>query len=574
MPTVEATTGVAPKPHSSQRWVKIMTNIGQTLRRLAGEYPTLQDVILELVQNALDIDVRANRIMIALNYRTHHLAVRDNGNGTTIERFDAALASVADTGRKGQGSLGQFAIGLISPLGKCKMFTFTSCPAPHTSGFHEWRFNCEDILGTKHGLVIPARPRPDLITASGGGLSRGKTQVQWRSAMDLEGLTTDTFVSRVNIDALVGAIQARYSPTMRKNKARISIEITAANGTVEKRENVMAREFVGDPLPVKEFTGKDGGKTTLRLFIAPKKKQEHTGRVVMGVEGNDFRFPFRFFARTASEYLDNEIINALGGGLFEGEVISEKAELHPQRNTFTRNDAFIDVCCALQEWYEQFGAAYVAQLNERRQEVRLQELALRSLKVIDLLLKNPAHAGLLAVIKTFTCGTVGEGHVLPPKKKVVKIQDLASLSLDGQPGESREGTDHPGDGSHRDPEKEKLLHTPLTAAGPKGKPRKVVKRGSLGLQIAHELLEGDPDLWKLDATEGILTFNIRHPVWVSCSKSDSTLMKLQELVAMEALTLHMMPEDGRMLQRKVLDELNHSLASWVLMPDSTRRSQE
>ena len=562
-------TSVAPRGSvAMERRVRISTFIGQVLMRLAGEYPTLQDVILELVQNALDIDVQADRITVVLNYRTKHMAVRDNGKGSTIQKFDAALASVAKTGRKGPGSLGQFAIGLISPLGKCKSFTFVSCPAPHKEGFHEWKFDCNEVLSTGEDLTIPARPRHDLIF--GGGIVPGKTQVQWRSEVSLTGITTDAYVSRVDIDALVGAIQSRYSTTMRKNQAKISIEITDIGGNVTKRENVMALDFIGDPLPVRTFESKVSGKTMFRFFIAPKKKG-YKGKVVMGVDGNDFRFPFRNFVRTATDFLDAEVIQALSGGLFEGEIISEKAELHQDRNTFVKNDAFIELCCAIQEWYEQFGAEYVKRFSEQRQEVRLQELALRSLKVIDLLLKDPAHLPLLQVIKSFSCGTVGTGHVVPPKKKVFGLQDLTALSTDGNPGTARkEGAG--GDGkSHNDSRNEKD-HTPLTAAGPKGPHRKLVKHGSLGLQFAHEKLDGDPDLWKLDTGNGVLTFNIRHPLWEPCSHKDSTLMKLQECVAMEALTLHMMPESGRLLQRKVLDELNHSLVTWILMSDKIRVS--
>src|SRR3989344_3717360 len=123
--------------HKPATHTQIKFNQGRALLHLAGMYPTLLEVILELVQNALDKDVNATRIWIAINYQTRYLSVRDNGAGSSINRFNLALASVAEPGRKGEGSLGQFGIGLISPLGKCNRFTFISCPTPHKSLFQE-----------------------------------------------------------------------------------------------------------------------------------------------------------------------------------------------------------------------------------------------------------------------------------------------------------------------------------------------------------------------------------------------------------------------------------------------------
>ncbi len=553
--------------HTATRNTAIRFNQGRALLHLAGMYPTLLEVILELVQNALDKDVQAKRIWIKINYKTRHLSVRDNGSGVSLEKFNAALASVAEPGRKGEGSLGQFGIGLISPLGKCDTFTFISCAALYNNEFREWTFDSKKIAEQKENLTVPLRDRPDLTLNKRVPVGSGKTRVEWRSEMCLIGFTDDTFQSRVDMDSLVGGIQDRYAMTMRSNKTVISVAITHKDGRTETRDNVTAQDFSGQALPVQTFKNPDSGVTTFRLFVARKKKGRGPGgKVLLGVSGNDFRFPFHFFARAAENLIDGEAIAALSSGIFEGEIISERAKLHPNRQAFEKDDAFIGLCCSIEEWFSTVGSHHLDELKQSRQEQRLQELGLRSMKVVEHLLRDPAHASLLEVIRSFGKGTIGEGHF---QKKVVGEQDRPSLSVEGKPG--AHSTDPEAEPRVRsDPALEREKHSPMTVAGPKGRTRKVVRGSSFGLQFAHEPMEGSPDLWKLDATEGILTFNIRHPLWRACDVKDTTLMKLQECVAMQALTLQMMPENLRYAQRQVLDEFNHSLVSWILTSDKVR----
>lgn len=547
---------------------RIQFNEGQALLHLAGLYPSLLAVVLELVQNALDRDVRATRIGITINYRTRHLAVRDNGAGVSIEKFNASLRSVAQPGRKGEGSLGQFGIGLVSPLGQCEQFIFISCAAPRKSDFHEWTFVTKDIVKQSEGLRIPVRSRPDLTLEETPG--RGKTRTSWRSEMSLTGFTTDDFKSRITMDVLVGAIQDRYAKTMQKSGTVISIDITGQDGKTERRPDVVAVDYRGRPLPEQVLNDPASGETKFRLFVAKKTAKGRSGRVSVGVMGNDFTFPFHLFRQSCSDLLKPEAAEALVSGFFEGEILSEKCILHADRKAFKKDDAFVDFCCAIERWFDEYGSHCLSDLKSERQEVRFQELGLRSMKVLESLLKDPAHAQLLSVVHSFGRGTVGPGHYDIGKKKAVGEQDQSALSVQGGTGVSRAESPKEDPRNRENPTAERKPHTPLTVAGPKGQTRKVVRNSSFGLQFAHEAMEGSTDLWRLDTIEGILAFNIRHPLWIACDVRDTTLMKLQECVAMQALTLHMMPENFRPHQRQVLDEFTSSLVTWILSSDKAR----
>ena len=65
----------------------IQFNKGQALLHLASMYPTMLEVLLELVQNAIDTDVQANQVWIKINYGTGFISVKDNGKGTSISHF-------------------------------------------------------------------------------------------------------------------------------------------------------------------------------------------------------------------------------------------------------------------------------------------------------------------------------------------------------------------------------------------------------------------------------------------------------------------------------------------------------
>ena len=91
----------------------------------------------------------------------------------------------------------------------------------------------------------------------------------------------------------------------------------------------------------------------------------------------------------------------------------------------------------------------------------------------------------------------------------------------------------------------------------------------------HEPMPGCPDLWKLDNQNGILAFNVRHPFWTQCDeRGDKAVMRLQEVVAIQALTLEVLPETQRLVQRKAFDEFNGSFTLWLLDADKLRSSEK
>lgn len=545
---------------------RIAFNQGMALLHLANMYPTLEDVILELVQNALDTDVAASRIWIKVSYQDRQIQVSDNGKGIAVDKMNERLATVAQRERKGKGALGQFGIGMISAMGKCDRFIFISCPEPHKNLFHEWSF-CKDLANQAGDLIIPSRPQPNLTLDAS---QKHKSVVEWRSRVSIQGFTDDAFVSKLNIDDLSAAICQRYRAVMLRNNVAISLVFVDEKGKKQERNSVTASKFIGRKLEPYHVQNPEAGEVQFNMYIAPKAgKGGRKGSVDMGKISNDFRFPFRFFATSAASLIQ-EAMDALNSGLFEGEILAQKVTMHPNRQAFQKDDAYIGLCIAIEEWYEVCGKQHLDRVREERQDERYQEAGLRALKTLEeLILKNQEYSHLAQVISSFKYGSVGMHHADVQGKKALGQQPETTLSTHsaGIAHEPAGGKASPGQGQ---PLAHRAGHVPATVAGPKGRQRKIVRGHSTGLCFSYEGMDDSLDLWKLDLETGILHFNVRHQLWSACERKDALLIKLQEYVALNALTLQHMPEHARPLQRNVLDALMDPYVQLLVEGDKVR----
>jgi hypothetical protein len=527
-------TAVATQ-HRSQ-FVDLDLHKGAVLFQLSNTYPFLYLTIQEQVQNALDSD--AKRIDIAINRKAGMYRVMDNGTGVTEEKFQEALSSVGK-GIKTTDKLGRFGRGLISPLDKCTKFTFTSCPENQTTGYQEWTFEGEKIRVQKERVQIPRRLRQDLIFGPGKQPTRGTSPVWWRTEVSVFGLVKDKLITSFDLEGLSRDITDRFSAVMLKLKAVINIMVVNDNGTEEIRV-VRGSTFTGKPLKEVVIEGTDSGKTVFKMYLVRHQLVGQKTRINInfGETGNSDRFSFANFSRsTAARGLINEkTMAALSSGVFEGEILSERCTLAPTRTTFEKNDALVDFCIAIDEWVEHYGSQHLDSAKKERRDMRYQELGLQSMGVVAGIMNLPENREMKDIIRQlFQCGTVGIGHTDPKKKALQGVQEETVLALQGGALKERAGKNP--DGERQKAEREKTNHVPLGVQGPLGEKRRLVKSNSIGLQYAYDSTGGRSSLWWMNLNEGVLVFNIRHPLWVICDEKDWHIKALQEHITMCALKL-------------------------------------
>lgn len=508
---------------------QLRTHQGRALFAMADFYHTLQEVIVEQVQNA--IDANPERINIDLNLNSGELTVTDDGDGVTKSTFEKALRLVGISIKK-DDRLGRFGRGMISPLGKCASFEFTSCPkrSGASHGYYRWTFVSECISEMQDGIEIPIahldRMRFSRKFHKG---HKGVSFVPYRSMMVMKGIIADKRITRVKLDDLEQAIIDRYGVRILEKKINISISFTDSKGNSEDRE-LQIPEYNGRALPYVTYENEDSGDVNFRMFVAPAiSGASKKGKVSFGEKRDDSRLTMLQFSRCVGSLLDSEVALALRSGVFEGEILCERIVTHPDRNRFEENDALMGLCICIGLWFEQVGKKHYQAVVDQNRESRFQRLGVRSMKVIKSYLDRDEFRDILELINL---GNTGEGHFDVSKAGKDKRK---ALSIQGGTGKKKE---RDGEGGARNaPKKEKKGHVPSTVGGPEGKNRSLVRSGSTGIMLSVDDMPTKSCIYEMDLNRGVLSINSRHPYFAMAESTDTTLMRYFETVAALAFTL-------------------------------------
>ncbi|HTE57807.1 MAG TPA: ATP-binding protein [Verrucomicrobiae bacterium] len=498
---------------------------GEALMHFANTYPTLNLTIVEAVQNA--IDAKAHNVFIGINPNPQgrEVLVLDDGNGVTQDDFRRALMSVGKSVKR-KGSLGRFGRGLISPLDKCKTYVFASM----SSGMDHaniWTFRGEDIIKQARDIKVPIvqeakLPRvPRRFSKQAAALG-----CRWRTMVNLREVTEDKVVNATNIDDLQGLIRAKLGIGMRRSDTTVHILINDGLGHPQSG-TINPDDFQGQPLEVVRFDGGECGEVVFELYRARKSGGKRSGEVFVMELDDDYPVTLREVQTQAmgARWLDavKDAFDVLGSGYFEGTIRVEKIELAPERNKFVLNEALMAMYLAIDWWYQHHGKEYFEDESEAQRDERYRELGEKSL------------ARLL--------GELDEGITR-------KLADLFPAEVEAEQALERKarGPSPTGDNTSS----KRTRRQPTIARPPKpereeqdeqGQTKGTSSKGSL--KFAYEMMEGSSYLWIFDPDTGVLTFNIRHPVWVKLDETqgkhntrhDRQIMHLQEWLALKLVLL-------------------------------------
>lgn len=534
---------------------------GRAFEQIAGHYPTLMACILEGVQNA--IDEGASRIQVTVDPDRRTYDILDNGNGTTRDRFDTAIAEVCNS-QKRRGKYGQFGIGLVAPLDLCETFTFTSCAkgAPRDEYF-EWRFNCAEIIATQKGISIPCRRIREFEFVPQG---KQLQHVWWRSRLRVINYTTDAELSKLNVDYLCEEIHNRYYVRIAKRGINVTV-VQVGSGNRKKIVKRVSTESLISGTKLKTVSIRKGLVTATFDLVIPddpglKKKKPP---LMLGVEGDPYRFSFSDFTRIArgEGLVPSEVLDGMNKGLIAGNITATGVELAPHRNNFVRGtDAYLSFCEALEEWYHEHGAQHLNVEKRRRRAERYQRLGIRTM--VNLQEAISTNTRLASIVDGIRLGTIGAGHSRPDPDRVIGKSERTSMTTRGGAGKKRPPYNRDSSVKRSKPEREYTGHKPGSVFGPDGNSRMVVEGNSVGVHFEYRTFETEFRLWFFNPESGVLSFNIRHPSWNECESSDWKLMRLQEHIALNALLIEEFREQSPIYeqQREIFDD---SLNLFVLM---------
>lgn len=533
-----------------QEFSPVGFHAGNMMTLASNKYPTLVGAIVECVQNAIDSD--ATHILVGFDRKKNCVEVIDNGMGVDVDTLEQAISLVGES-IKGPTKLGKFGLGVFSPLTKCREFTFASDPIVG-GGTTMWRFAQKKLQGAKVSIPRapvkyppkPSRPFTEYTTGEFG-------DVRWRTVVTMRGVTEDKGVGQVDIAKLEEDILFKLGLAMRQKGVKVRAVLFDKSGKARTKD-IVPSAFEGEPFPVYTAHERDAGEVKIELYLAPKRNGNRSGVVLFKEAHNPSTLPTGKVARqaNASNLGDHvkDIMGVLTSGYFEGTIQASGISMHEDREKFQLNDAMYGLYAALEKWYDDCGRSYYENEKEKNRDKRYQELGLKSWNRLHEVLHSPKHAELLNTVQSlFTYGTHGEGHLDPSKGRVLNGETKENVTRVGQGGAGKKRdnknskpasprkSDHNGVDRPRD--------TPLGVLGPNGQKRKVVRGDSQGLLYEYSTMTGNPRLWELDIDYGVLTFNVRHPVWSELDetkgkhtpRNDKMIMHLQEWLTLQTLLL-------------------------------------
>ncbi len=536
---------------------------GMAIILAARTYLKVLQVILEAMQNSLDAG--AKNVWVTINWRKRTITIRDDGNGVDRETFDRALSNIGKS-IKPKGKLGRWGYGLVAPLEKCVYFTFTSQPK-HTSTsrppYLRWRFDTDAIAGSSEEIHLQPE-EADLIFSR--SKNRKSNMVNWRTSVELFGVIDDKRIAHVDDNELIDTALEEFRGKMVKLGTQLHVNVVPETGEAYTR-TVVAEPYSGEKLP--EVEKRDGqGKTIFQIFLAKRTGNKYAGKLSFGQVGDAFRVPARkFVGGVAHDLLDAELQKALTSGVFEGEIVSSFLKLQANRTSFADDDDLWTFVAQLEEWYAEVGQVHYLAACDVAESERFNRTAEQALNQLQKMLDDPSMKDLADLVRSFPpnpqgvgvpSGTdTGDGEAEVPgdtepqtTKKPVKTGNGGNGGGGGGQGGAGGGKGGGGNGATKEKEVEEEVFVP----DPNGKHRRTVKVKNFGLRFGETDDLQDP--WQLDAVAGIIWINTSHSLYSQCSdarNADRVIQKFQQFVAVQALSLHALPEDWRESASEVQD---------------------
>jgi len=532
---------------------KIKLHIGRVLiDHIAERYSRIIDIVYELFQNSIDAEAKLVVLDLDQRKKSRNLTVWDDGIGFDQRKASHIFSKVGQSVKKEGKYFGKHGIGFFASLGKCEEFVVISC-AKGSTEYREWTFNTAEILATADNLAVRTRSRPDIIHVSDTRpLPRGvKEKVSWRTHVYVRNFTNDVKKSLLpTAEKLFEEIEQRFGQKMRENDVAISVRLIDEKGKPDTKTD-KARKFTGQELPslTLEDVKKKRGSVAFNMGLARKTQKGYEGKVVIGEMGNISRVTMDDFEQSHGRAVAKSALEMLTSGIFEGEILSQTAKIHPNRRSFVDDDHLLWLVEAMEQWCAKHGKKYFDEVRDDREDERLQKAGLESMRNIAEILKEfePLFQPVLADIKK---GTVGDEHAALAKSRIEGKQPEKSKSTEGEGG----GGDN-GHGSDKRGGQPRADHHPLTVTGPKGKRRTIVRDDSKGLQLAYMAMEID-EPYVFERQFGRLTINTLHPDWVNCEGDERKWKQYQELAWMVVLAREGFPADASICESQARDTLH------------------
>jgi hypothetical protein len=510
-----------------------VNSVGGAIMSYADTYRNIFLMILEMIQNAMDANATA--IWVVINRKKRYISVRDNGDGVDREDFRLALKSIGKSVKdKKAGKLGQFGRGLITPLGKCEKFTFTSQKkgAPGAQmPYLRWTFVSDEIANSQAAPKIV--PEEVDLFFDRKSKTKAKNAVPWRTAVEIFNFTKDRTKSRVDINELATEAVNKYRDKMLENDVRLFIREEKTDGRAVQKE-IKAKLYDGEPLKAVKLESPEGF-TKFDIYLSRRSGKSYNGQ---GLSFSRVGDPFSLtldavLGGPLSADIPSEMVKALQSGVFEGKIVSNHLDVHPSREHFEENDGLVAFILKFIEWFETTGQGHYEDNASSLESERFQKNAKTVIDGIKKLIESSGFASLLpnAPIKK----SQGVGPFIKDPEGP-DVADVGGTDRNPNPKPRKKptkpGNNPPGDpdGRHGDGD----LPTPGRFTG----------------FTFEDSTEGGSWIWRFHAKKtNVIQVNIEHMSYSMCNdKGDKAIQEFMAQIFFHAVNLfNCENEDERLL---------------------------
>ena len=483
---------------------------------LASQYPTLRRVINELIQN--QVDEKATRSVTVMDRKERKLETMDNGGGASLEVIKKKFLQIGKS-TKSKGAYGQFGVGLLSPIGKCRRLILTS-RGKGDKEFYEVVIDerqLEKTLGDPQILVRPSKEDPN--------------KVWWTTKVTLEGINDDSYACRFPTpQEIEDDVISNFNVALEQLRTLVVIVVRNEHGVSEPAHTFTARPYGGTPLTEVEFVDdkRRGTKALFRIFVVEARRG---GRGInVGNRENPSRMRWSdFIKHIGPGMLPSELVKALNKemGLFEGEILTSALNfMNVDRQSFKLTDQTLEFCIAIEEWWKKVGKSVFEEALEKGKDEVYQRSMVDVLRDVDKGLsavegaKQQLHQELSGMMQT---GTVGVDHARIPRKDHVGEQADRSIATSGGALKPKEGTYNHHQAS--DKAKGKQGDVNSSAIGPQGRPRRMVRNEGVGLQMEVATMAGSGRACEFMPELGLIRINSRHPDFARCEARGDRVLR-------------------------------------------------
>lgn len=515
---------------------------GNVLTFLAAFYREAPQVILEMVQNSLDKNATSIVIHLRLgDRRSNMLRVLDNGNGASKTEMERRIGNIAAR-QKTDNKIGEKGIGNLAPLAIAGRYSMITRPRRGDDPFFRITFDKDGVRGRKEVSFGWEDMPSDFVPEEGKKVS---TIITVRS---IEASALRSLVRQENSAKMIAdAISDRFSTRIQDLGANITVKVEKKDsGTVTER--VTPQIFPGQREVVEITT--PHGLVKFEMFISGRRQKEPK---ILVEHKNRHSFELKNMSDIWMEYAD-----VFECGFIQGKIMVKFCTLTPDRNGFEWNEELESFIQAINDFCEQNGRPFLAQLEDVS---RVEAWSDITREVLDsarqLIDQDPT------LLPKDLQGLVSSRH-----------HDADQGQNDGTKRRTKKKKKRSPDGGDEPTLKgsAQRIHHHSTES-PSGRSRHRL-RGEKGITI--EFAEGSPERgykWRVMIERGVILLNTTHEDWRQAEDKTKTHLRIYIgcLVA-RALALLQVPEDWREIFETCFDT---EFMKWarLLVPQMGRRKK-